>query len=115
MSPATAPAKDAGRVLICLLGGFRLLKQGTPLTVRPGGRTQSRLAALALGARPTGIARDDLVEMLWPRGEIALSLQALRTLVYSLHRSLGDALGGQGPVIHVDGRYRLNADAGVVV
>jgi DNA-binding SARP family transcriptional activator len=85
------------------------------LTVRPGGRTQSLLAALALGPRPTGIARDDLVEMLWPRGEIALSLQALRTLVYSLHRSLGDALGGQGPVIHVDGRYRLNADAGVVV
>lgn len=106
---------DATRVLICLLGGFRLLKLGDPLSLRPGGRSQSFLAALALGPRSTGIPRDDLVQLLWPETENGQALAALHTLVYALHRSLGDALGGQRPVVSVDGRYRLNAEAGVVV
>ena len=53
--------------------------------------------------------------MIWPGTEIGLSVQALHTLVYSLRRSFRDALGGYGPVVSADGRYRLNAEAGVVV
>jgi DNA-binding SARP family transcriptional activator len=115
MAQGSARAADVARVLVCLLGGFRLLKQGNPLSLRPGGRTQSILSALALGPRPSGIPRDDLLQLLWPQAEPGLALQALHTLVYSLHRSLGDALGGQGPIVNIEGRYRLNAEAGVVV
>jgi len=109
-----AGSPSAGSVFICLLGGFRLLKRGTPLPVRPGGRTEALLATLAL-ARAAGIRRDVLVEQLWPGSDLALGVQALRTLSYSLHQSLGDALGGMGPIVHQDGRYRLNSEAGVVV
>jgi DNA-binding SARP family transcriptional activator len=73
------------------------------------------LSALAIGPRATGIARDDLIEQLWPQSDADLAVQALRTLVYSLHQTLGDALGGEGPVVSSAGRYRLNFEAGVVV
>jgi DNA-binding SARP family transcriptional activator len=102
-------------VLICLLGRFHVLKRGHAMSMRAGGRTQSLLAVLALGSRSIGIARDDLLEQLWPGSDEGLAVQSLRTLVYSLHRSLGDVLGGAGPVVHLDGRYRLNGEAGVVV
>jgi DNA-binding SARP family transcriptional activator len=109
---AAVESRPGASVLICLLGGFRLLKRGTPLPVRPGGRTEALLATLAL-APAHGIRRDELVEQLWPATEPQLGIQALRTLAYSLHQSLGDALGGMGPIINTDGRYRLNAEAGV--
>lgn len=108
--PAAIP-----NVLICLLGRFHVLKRGHAMSMRAGGRTQSLLAGLALGSRSIGIARDDLLEQLWPGSDETLAVQSLRTLIYSLHRSLGDVLGGAGPVIHFDGRYRLNGEAGVVV
>src|SRR4029078_7526198 len=90
-------------VLICLLGRFHVLKRGRAMPMRARGRTHSLLAALALGSRKIGIARDDLLEQLWPGSDESLAVQSLRTLVYSLHRSLGDVLEGAGPVIHLDG------------
>jgi DNA-binding SARP family transcriptional activator len=109
------PSPVEGAVLVCLLGWFKVLKLGQPVSVRPGGRTQLLLSSLALGPRRIGITREDLLEQLWPEGESSLAVQALRALVYALHRSLGDALGGQAPVISDDGRYRLNVEAGVAV
>lgn len=114
----TAPvggSVQADGVRICLLGGFRLLKRGRPFTIRPGGRAESLLFALALAHRSVGVQRDDLVRMVWPQVDSGLSIQGLNTLVYDLRRSLGDALGGQGPVVRDEGRYRLNAEAGVDV
>lgn len=126
MIEGVAPVRQASRtsprgsgpadgVRICLLGGFRLLKAGRPFTIRPGGRTESLLFALALAPRSVGLPRDDLIRMVWPEVDSGLSVQGLNTLVYALRRSLGDALGGQGPVVRDDGRYRLNAEAGVDV
>lgn len=115
MMPSTILTSEATRVEVCLLGGFRLLKDGRPQTLRPGGRGESLLSALALGPRSGGVARDELLQLIWPGTEVGLAVQALNTLVYTLHRTLGDALGGQGPIARTDGRYRLNAEAGVVV
>lgn len=109
------PSPVEGAVLVCLLGWFKVLKLGRPVSVRSGGRTQLLLSMLALGPRRIGITRDHLLEQLWPDGESDLATQALRALVYALHRSLGDALGGQAPVIGDQGRYRLNVEAGVAV
>lgn len=115
MAASKMLASDSGRVVICLLGGFRVLIDGRRFHLRPGGRAETLLCTLALGPRPVGLAREDLLEMIWPGTETGLSVQALHTLVYSLRRSLGDALGGDGPIVNADGRYRLNAEAGVVV
>ena len=107
---AAAPA----RIFVCLLGGFRLLKDGAPIRLRPGGKTQALLGNLALRAVP-GLSRDELLALLWPTTSTALSGQSLNTLVYSVQRALGDALAGRALILHDDGRYRLNVDDGVVV
>lgn len=101
-------------VRVCLLGGFRLLKHGQQLRVRPGSKTCVLLSNLALRYLP-GINRDELLDLLWPATSAALAAQSLNTLVYTIHRELGDALAGRPPIVHLDGRYRLNVEGGVVV
>jgi DNA-binding SARP family transcriptional activator len=101
-------------VLVCVLGSFRLLKAGLPLSVKPGGKAELLLANLALQGR-FGLSRDQLLNLLWPASGDGLATQSLNTLAYSLHRLLGDALGGRSPITHADGHYRLNRDDGVGV
>jgi DNA-binding SARP family transcriptional activator len=101
-------------VRVCLLGNFRVLKNGAPIGLRPGGKGEQLLGHLALRF-PDGILRETLIGQLWPEAEPSLSTRSLNTLVYSLHRLLGDALEGRPPVLSGAGQYRLNADAGVEV
>jgi DNA-binding SARP family transcriptional activator len=107
-------ARPIPPILVCLLGGFRLLNDGKAVPLRPGGRARALLASLAL-APHSGVPRDQLLATVWPGGDMALAGQSLNTLVYALHRSLGDALAGRPPITHDDGRYRLNAEDGVEV
>jgi len=101
-------------VMVCLLGVFRVLKHGDPVPIRSGSKTQSLLTTLST-RRGYCAPRDALLEALWPRSAEPLSRQSLNTLVHSLHKKLGDALGGAPPVAHSDGYYRLNTEAGVSV
>jgi DNA-binding SARP family transcriptional activator len=101
-------------VLVCLLGSFRVVKSGHTVNLKPGGKAESLLANLALRVR-LGLPRDQVLSLLWPTSEPALASQSLNTLVYSLHRALGDALAGRPPILHQDGLYRLNAEDGVAV
>ena len=101
-------------ILVCLLGGLRLLKAGRSLRVRPGGKTEGLLLHLAIRqGRP--ISRALLLERLWPESDIVLAAQALSSLIHSLSRALSDAIAGAAPVLHLDGGYRLNREAGVGV
>jgi DNA-binding SARP family transcriptional activator len=101
-------------VLVRVLGPFRLVKRDQPVAVRSGGKTEALLCRLALESS-NGVPRETLLEALWPDAEPELAAQSLSSLVYSLHRQLGDALGGAAPVTHEQGAYRLNQEAGVGV
>lgn len=101
-------------IQIQMLGSFRLLKAGRAIALRAGGKIEMLLVKLALHPRQT-VPRDTLLEMLWPASNLALASQSLNTLVYSLHKLLGDALNGAAPVLHQEGSYRLNTEAGVGV
>ena len=101
-------------VLICLLGNFRLLQAGQAIGVYNGGKGEALLCALGLHAGHR-VPRDQLLSLLWPSAEPALAKRSLNNLIYSLHKLLGDVLGGAQPVIHEDGYYRLNREAGVGV
>jgi len=103
-----------GPVMICLLGAFRVLKQGHPVHLRSGSKFQSLLVTLST-RRGYCAPREALLEALWPRSAESFSRQSLNTLVHSLHKRLGDALDGATPVVHADGYYRLNVEAGVRV
>jgi len=101
-------------VLICLLGGFRVLKAGARVSVRSGGKTAALLASLALRDRHRA-SREELIETLWPEADASRSGHALNSLVYALRQLLGDALEGAPPIIYSAGVYQLNVDAGVKV
>lgn len=59
--------------------------------------------------------RDTLLDRLWPESRASLGSQSLNSLIYSLHKSLGDCIDGVAPVLHHGGSYRLNVEAGVGV
>jgi DNA-binding SARP family transcriptional activator len=101
-------------VMICLLGSFRMLKAGACVPVRSGGKAETLLALLGVN-HPAGVLRDVVLDALWPEREPAQAGQSLNTLVYSLHRQLGDAIDGAPLIVFAEGCYRLNATAGVTV
>ena len=113
-TPTVMTSIGSAPVLVCVLGSFRILKAGVTLSVKPGGKAELLLANLAL-QRGAGLPREHLTNLLWPASDMDLAGQSLNTLIYSLHRQLGDALDGRPPVTHADGRYRLNGDNGVAV
>lgn len=101
-------------ILICILGDFCVLKAGRPVDMVNGAKAEALLCALAL--RPTQpLSREALLATLWPDKEAELAGQSLHSLLYKLHRLLGDALGGAPSVLHTNGWYRLNIEAGVGV
>ncbi len=112
-SPATI-VEISPPVLICLLGNFGLLKMGHPVKIFNGGKAEALLCALALQAGYC-LSREVLLCILWPKTEPTLATQSLNSLVYSLHRLLGGAIGGVAPVLHRDGYYQLNVEAGIGV
>ncbi|HET8631239.1 MAG TPA: hypothetical protein VFL91_27790 [Thermomicrobiales bacterium] len=70
-------AEQAGSpIVICVLGNFRLLKAGHPVTVRSG-KAEVLLGNLALQHAGDGIPREALLDTLWPDSEYALAGQSL--------------------------------------
>ena len=100
------------RILICLLGDFRVLKAGAPIKISSGSKTETLLCSLALRQGYCAL-RDVLLNTLWPNSEATLAGQSLNSLVYSVHKLLGDGIDGAPPVVYADGTYRLNVEAGV--
>ncbi|MDQ3327699.1 MAG: bacterial transcriptional activator domain-containing protein [Chloroflexota bacterium] len=109
---AVSQALEQAPILICLFGGFRLLKDGQCVAIRNGGKTESLLYNLAL-RHGHPVPRDNLLCLLWPDVDAGLAGQALHSLVHSLHKQLGQAIQGAAPVVFQDGRYKLNTTAGV--
>lgn len=101
-------------ILICLLGSFLLLKAGQAVALRGGGKTESLLCQLGLH-HTRSIPRETLLNTLWPSSDSVLASQSLNSLIYSLHKLVGDAISGTPPVLHADGYYRLNIEAGIRV
>jgi DNA-binding SARP family transcriptional activator len=100
-------------IVICLLGNFRLLKEGQPV-LRRSSKAGPLLGTLALLPRKRA-SRPFLLETLWPGDDVELAGQSLNSLVHNLRKLLGDVIGGESPVL-VDGdSYRLNVDAGIAI
>lgn len=114
MTKPTSSGEIVNSVQICLLGGFRVLKLGSPVAIRPGGKTESLLSSLAVQDHYRA-SREWLLEALWPESDPTRASHALNSLIHAIRKSLGDALAGAAPVVCADGGYQLNADAGVTV
>ena len=114
-SAALAPAESTRwPVLIRVLGPFCVLKTGRQVPVRGRGKTEALLSHLAL-RHDSGVARETLLDQLWPDSDPTLASQSLNSLVHSLQRLLGDVVGGASLIVHGGGWYRFNTAAGVGV
>jgi DNA-binding SARP family transcriptional activator len=101
-------------VMICVLGNFRLFKSREPVRVQAGSKMESLLCKLIL-QRGRRVSRELLIESLWPQSDSTSASVSLNSLVYSVHRLLSDGRSGPPLIVHADGYYRLNRDAGVGV
>lgn len=113
---STTPAIDltSWPVFICLLGGFRLLKAGQQLTLRNAEKASALLANLAMQDH-FDASREQLLQALWPNAPADLAGHALNSLIYNLHKLLGNAIGNAKPIVYRDGRYQLNVNVGIGV
>lgn len=99
-------------MLVCVLGRFRMLKEGRSLPAH-GAKTRALICAVAVSPGQQA-HRDALLQMLWPEKGTGRAAHSLNTLVYDLRKLLGDEILG-GPVVYEDDYYRLNLEAGVGV
>jgi len=67
-------------IMICLLGNFRLLQAGALVPIRAGGKSEALLAHLGLQAFRR-VARERLIQALWPESDPILALNSLYNLV----------------------------------
>ncbi len=101
-------------VFICLLGGFQLVKSGQQFALRHAEKICALLAHLAIQDH-FGASREHLIQTIWPNTQAELAGHALNSLIYNLHKLLGDAIGGAKPVFFINGYYQLNVEAGIGV
>ena len=101
-------------LFICLLGSFRLVKSGRQFAVRNAEKISALLTHLAIQDH-FGASREHLIQAIWPNTQTELASHALNSLVYNLHKLLGEAIGGARPVLYLDGYYQLNVEAGIGV
>jgi DNA-binding SARP family transcriptional activator len=112
LPPLTVSAASGDPMLICLLGGFRLLRYGQPADSLITGKAMTLLSTLALHLN-TGVPRETLLEHLWPDNESGQSSVSLHSLIYSLHRRLRSEQFAEAPIVYANGSYALNVSAGV--
>jgi DNA-binding SARP family transcriptional activator len=112
--PSTeAGACDTGQpILICMLGNFQVLQGGQAVAIPSGGKTEALLAHLALRGHRY-VPRAVLLDTLWPELDPARAGQSLSSLVYSLHKLLGNALEGASPIMQGDGYCWLHTEISV--
>jgi DNA-binding SARP family transcriptional activator len=89
--PSSLAAPHGAPIEIHLFGGLSLNKFGKPVAWRGGARTEGLLLTLAV-EQSRGVCRERLLTQLWPDSDPLLASQALHSLLYSLHRLLGDAI-----------------------
>ena len=101
-------------LLVCVLGNFRLLRAGQAIALRRGGKAEILLCHLGMRYGQV-VTSDTLLNLLWPSCDDTLAIQSLHSLIYSLRKLVGDAISSAAPILHEEGCYRLNLEAGVGV
>jgi DNA-binding SARP family transcriptional activator len=96
-------------LLICLLGSFRVCRHGQPIPLHHATKTQALIATLAV-APDYSVARDTLLQSLWPQVASDLAGQSLNSLLHHLPKLLGMPALPKSPVVQTDGYYRLRVD-----
>jgi TolB-like protein/Tfp pilus assembly protein PilF len=87
------PQKDANLLEIRLLGAPTILRADGGLAALPGRKDRALLAYLAAHSG-VALARDRLVELIWPDAADGAGRASLRQALSTIRKALGDAAGG---------------------
>jgi DNA-binding SARP family transcriptional activator len=101
-------------VLVCLLGGFRVLAAGEVVGIPPESKPGLLLRRLAMAGQQ-GVPRAELMGLLWGDADDQRAGGRFHTLLTEVRKALRGALEGDSPFLNGDGCYRLNKWAGVGV
>ncbi len=103
----------ANSLRVALLGPVRVVARGEDVTDRIRARPLSLLKALA-GRHPSGLPRDVLAEILWPKSDPPAAYVSLKVATHNLRRSLGSEARDEHDWIRAHGGiYRLSEDVWV--
>lgn len=109
----TAPSSPTSvPLLVALLGQTRLMATHRTLPVPGRGKSDALLLGLALFQRGA-VAREQLLEQLWPGQSTTLAGQALNSLTSELNKFCRKHFACDPLILHEQGYYRFNYEAGV--
>lgn len=109
----TAPSSPTSvPLLVALLGQTRLTATHRTIPVPGRGKSDALLLGLALLQRGA-VAREQLLEQLWPDQSAALAGQALNSLTSELNKLCRKHFACDPLILHEQGYYRFNYEAGV--
>ncbi|HEV2125271.1 MAG TPA: BTAD domain-containing putative transcriptional regulator [Chloroflexota bacterium] len=109
-SPSSASAVPSDGIYATFFGTFAVHRCGTRLELgrsKPAGELGRYL--LARSGRP--VAREELVELLWPESDPGRAMHRLHVAVSSLRRVLDFPQSTESIVRHVDGTYAIASGA----
>ncbi len=110
-------ATTAENLQVFLLGPFEVRADGSRISDR-GWRTSKtkELFALLLLERHRHLARDELIERLWPRSEITAAVSNFHFTLHALRKALATAGAAEATVVsRVDAGYQLALPSGIHV
>lgn len=99
-------------LLVSLLGPTRLTTDQREIAVPGRGKSDALLIGLALRQRGA-VAREQLLEQLWPDQSSALAGQALNSVTSELNKLCRKHFACDPLILHEQGYYRFNSEAGV--
>jgi LuxR family maltose regulon positive regulatory protein len=97
---------DRERFRVKVLGRFRLLTGGTPITISPRLRKPQELLQALIAFGGTEVGAGALIDALWPDSEGDAAYHALESALYRLRQ----LLGARDAVLMEGGKVSLNRD-----
>ena len=106
--PLGALICSAPRISIQTLGAFRVIRDGAPLPNVAWKSKKARDLLKILVARRRPIPRDQLMELLWPEVEPAVTSNRLSVLLSTVRDVLQPETADEGPLVTTGGAVSLN-------
>lgn len=115
--PHRQPLSEASRqafepLTVAILGPPKLTSSNKNISILGRGKSDCLLLSLALFHR-NAIARDQLLEQLWPEQSTDLAGQALNSVTSELNKLGRKHFAFDNLIVHEQGYYRFNSETGV--
>ncbi|MCA1695141.1 MAG: hypothetical protein LC749_10630, partial [Actinobacteria bacterium] len=106
--PLGVLVRSAPAVFIQTLGHFRITRNGVPVPNIASKAKKARYLLKILIARRRPTLRDQLIELLWPDTQPAVSSHRLSVLLSTVRESLQAHPADEEPLLTIDGAVSLN-------